>query len=105
MEKKEVVTFTQNQCQSYVDKILAALNPVNARDLPFIALALNKLLGAIENDLDEEQKKAYEAARDLIGASCNRTNVHKVPHISSASNAYSAKEDFSVKNCKEGGNK
>lgn len=63
-------------CQHYADKIIAAINPIEPDDLPYIVAVLDLCSEKLKNDIDANMMEFTEALKKVFKPCFHRASIH-----------------------------
>lgn len=89
---REELDLDRKMSQNRIDQIARALNPVGAKELPFVALALHTMLDSLMKHMDDSQTRVFESMKELFGSECytQRYGREAVGGEDSDSNAFAS---------------
>ena len=87
---REKLDLARKLSQKHIDRIARALNPVGAKELPFVAFALYTMLDNMLKHMDERQTRVFESMKELFGSECytQRYDRQEVVEEDSERNAF-----------------
>lgn len=65
---REQLDMAKEISQKRIDQIARALNPIGAKELPFVAFALYTMLDNMLKHMDESQTRVFESMKELFGS-------------------------------------
>ena len=98
---REKLDLAKEMSQKRINQIARALNPVGAKELPFVAFALYTMLDNMLKHMDESQTRVFESMKELFGSECYTQRYERQDTTETDSNAFTS-DRIREKNKKKG---